>query len=223
MGEREGTRRNGGDVGGSAGEVNRTKSPIFWGKVWDRGHCWSWSKEVIPQKNHRRRFLKQIRYLNNKNNMKRENYVDLVLPRMGAESPANATAPQGHPSPTGVHKRYDACSIWTFPKQKRKEQERVREGIDLDHSDGDEEDSDDGNEVIVLQPTRVSQSNTSRAVAGDVTVEKFYKACTIEESVQRGSNVSQKVQTKLTTQKREERRDRACEYICQFFYEASIC
>jgi hypothetical protein len=43
MGEREGTRRNGGDVGGSAGEVNRTKTPIFWGKVWDGGHCWSWS------------------------------------------------------------------------------------------------------------------------------------------------------------------------------------
>ena len=34
--------------------------------------------------------------------------------------------------------------------------------------------------------------------------------------------MSQKVQTKITTQKREERRDRACEYICQFFYEASI-
>jgi len=32
--------------------------------------------------------------------------------------------------------------------------------------------------------------------------------------------MSQKVQTKLSTQKREERRDRACEYICQFFYEA---
>jgi hypothetical protein len=35
-------------------------------------------------------------------------------------------------------------------------------------------------------------------------------------------NLNNKVQTKLTTQKREERRDRACEYICQFFYEASI-
>jgi len=35
-------------------------------------------------------------------------------------------------------------------EQKRKEQERVREGIDLDHSDGDEEVSEDGNEVIVL-------------------------------------------------------------------------
>ncbi|RLM98213.1 uncharacterized protein C2845_PM06G28960 [Panicum miliaceum] len=102
-------------------------------------------------------------------------------------------------------------------EQKRKEQERVRETIDLDHSDGDEETSDDANEVMVLQPTRVSHSSTSRAVAGDVTIEKFYKASTIEESIQRGSNVSQKVQTKLTTQKREERRDRACEYIRQFF------
>jgi hypothetical protein len=53
----------------------------------------------------------------------------------------------------------------------------------------------------VLQPTRVSRSSTSRAVAGDVTIKKFYKPSTIEESVQRGSNVSQKVQTKITTQK----------------------
>lgn len=38
----------------------------------------------------------------------------------------------------------------------------------------------------------------------------------------KGSSLSNKVQTKLSTLKREERRDRACEYICQFFYEASI-
>ncbi|ONM27496.1 hAT transposon superfamily protein [Zea mays] len=37
-----------------------------------------------------------------------------------------------------------------------------------------------------------------------------------------GINLSNKVQTTLSTQKREERRDKACEYICQFFYEASI-
>jgi hypothetical protein len=43
MGEREGTHRNGGDVGRSAGEVNRIKTSIFWGKVWDGGYCWSWS------------------------------------------------------------------------------------------------------------------------------------------------------------------------------------
>jgi hypothetical protein len=42
MGEREGRCRNGGDVGGSAGEVNRTETSIFWGKVRDGGHCWRW-------------------------------------------------------------------------------------------------------------------------------------------------------------------------------------
>ncbi|CAN6246836.1 unnamed protein product [Urochloa humidicola] len=108
-------------------------------------------------------------------------------------------------------------------EQKRKEEERVRTEINLDNSDS-EDGFDSGNEVIVLQPTKVSNSSTSRAVAGNITIEKFYKASSIEESVQKNQkgNVSQKVQTKLTTQKREERRDRACEYICQFFYEAGI-
>jgi hypothetical protein len=31
------------------------------------------------------------------------------------------------------------------------------------------------------------------------------------------SSVVEKVQSKLSTEKREEKRDRACEYICQFF------
>jgi len=36
------------------------------------------------------------------------------------------------------------------------------------------------------------------------------------------SGVAEKVQSKLSTEKREEKRDSACEYICQFFYEAGI-
>jgi hypothetical protein len=36
------------------------------------------------------------------------------------------------------------------------------------------------------------------------------------------SSLAEKVQSKLSTEKREEKRDRACEYICQFFYEAGI-
>ncbi|WVZ53074.1 hypothetical protein U9M48_004061 [Paspalum notatum var. saurae] len=43
-----------------------------------------------------------------------------------------------------------------------------------------------------------------------------------DEDSDTGTSLSAKVQAKLTTQKREERRDRVCEYICQFFYEASI-
>jgi len=111
-------------------------------------------------------------------------------------------------------------------EQKQKEKQRARDEIDLDHSDGEmcSEDSDNGNEVIVLKSTK-QPSCSAVASSGSGSIEKFYKPASIEEAVQKnqkGANVSQKVQTKLTTQKREERRDRACEYICQFFYEASI-
>jgi len=107
-------------------------------------------------------------------------------------------------------------------EEKKKEKQRERDEIDLDKSDGDkssEEDSDNGNEVIVLKQTRGSGSSCRPPTSG-TTIDKFYKPESIEESFQknkRGFSMSQKVQTKLSTQKREERRDRACEYICQFF------
>ncbi|KAJ1262598.1 hypothetical protein BS78_09G120800 [Paspalum vaginatum] len=112
-------------------------------------------------------------------------------------------------------------------EQKKKEKERDREGIDIDHSDGEmssDEDSDTGNEVTLLRSAHGSNSTRCRAVVTDGTIDKFYKPCSIEESVenQNKGNLSAKVQAKLTTLKREERRDRVCEYICQFFYEASI-
>ena len=111
-------------------------------------------------------------------------------------------------------------------EQNQKEKQRARDEIDLDHSDGEmcSEDSDHGNEVVVLKSTK-GPSCSAVGSSGSGSIEKFYKPASIEEDVQKnqkGANVSQKVQTKLTTQKREERRDRACEYICQFFYEASI-
>jgi hypothetical protein len=109
-------------------------------------------------------------------------------------------------------------------EQKRKEQERTRDEIDLDHSDGEDYSGESGNEVIVLKSSKGCGIISSRGATG-VTIDKFYKPSSIEEAVQKrqkGFDVSHKVQTKLTTQKREEWRDRACEYICQWFYEASI-
>ncbi|XP_062224440.1 uncharacterized protein LOC133922955 [Phragmites australis] len=112
--------------------------------------------------------------------------------------------------------------------QKAKEKQRDRDEIDIDNSEDEscgEEDSNHGNEVLVVKPKPTKGSSSSRSVAGGVTIDKFYKPHSIEESVQmmhKGIKLSNKVQTTLTTQKREERRDRACEYICQFFYEASI-
>ena len=109
--------------------------------------------------------------------------------------------------------------------QKAKEKQRERGEIDIDNSDDScgEEDLDNCNAVLLQKPTKGSSS--SKSVAGGGTMEKYYKPPSIEESVmimQKGSKLSNKVQTTLTTQKREEQRDRACEYICQFFYEASI-
>jgi hypothetical protein len=111
-------------------------------------------------------------------------------------------------------------------EKKRKEKQRERDEIDLDNSGGDrssEEESEHGNDVIVLKSTKGGSSSRLATTGG--TIYKFYKPEAIEEYVQknkRGLSTSQKIQTQLTTQKREERRDRACEYICQFFYEAGI-
>ena len=55
-------------------------------------------------------------------------------------------------------------------------------------------------------------------------MDKFCKPG-IEETVKRKQKrncESEKVQSKVSTQQRQQRRDRACGYICQFFYEASI-
>lgn len=54
-------------------------------------------------------------------------------------------------------------------------------------------------------------------------MDKFCTKTPEEIVAARKSNgYSSKVQSKLTTQKNEERREVACEYICQFFYEAGI-
>jgi hypothetical protein len=72
----------------------------------------------------------------------------------------------------------------------------------------------------VLKSTRVSNNSSSSRPStngGSGTIDNFYKPQSVEESAHKN-----KIQTKLSTQKREDRRDRACEYICQFFYEAGI-
>jgi len=111
-------------------------------------------------------------------------------------------------------------------EEKQKEKKRARDAIDLDHSEGEmcSEDSDHGNEVIVLKSSK-GPSHSVVSSCGSGSIKMFYKPASIEEAVQKnqkGAYVSEKVQSKITTQKREEQRDRAVEYICQFFYEASI-
>jgi len=58
---------------------------------------------------------------------------------------------------------------------------------------------------------------------GGGPIEKYCKLTPEEVAAARkGKGLAEKVQSKLSTEKREEKRDRACEYICQFFYEAGI-
>jgi len=106
--------------------------------------------------------------------------------------------------------------------EKAKEKERERAEVDIDHSDcgSGSEDSEHGNVVLVVKPKETKGSSSSRSIVHSGSIQKYYKPPTIEESAK--TKLSNKVQTTLTTQKREERRDRTCEYICQWFYEASI-
>ena len=102
-------------------------------------------------------------------------------------------------------------------QRKGKEKEEDRAIVDLSHSEGEEHSDAEGNSVIVLK--KVSSKGASLG-----PIDKFCKL-TLEEIVaaRKGNSVlAEKVQSKLSTEKREEKRDRACEYICQFFYEAGI-
>jgi hypothetical protein len=91
----------------------------------------------------------------------------------------------------------------------------VRDKVNLDHLDGEESDEDRDNSVVVLK----SKPRQSSSKGGSIL--KFYSSSTVEESVKKKS-LGEKTQTLLSTQERENKRRRACEYICQFFYEASI-
>ena len=81
----------------------------------------------------------------------------------------------------------------------------------MSHSEGEEHsDADGSNSVIVLKKV------TGKGASLGGPMDKFYKL-TPEEIVaaRKGKSVvADKVQSKLSTEKREEKRDRACEYIC---------
>lgn len=97
------------------------------------------------------------------------------------------------------------------------EVEKLRSSVNIDHSEGEQEsDEDSDNDVMIL-----STSGTSRSQGGPM--DKFCKL-SVEQSVKRnqGTTLSEKVQSKLSSRQLEEKRNRACGYICQFFYEAGI-
>ncbi|XP_044405327.1 uncharacterized protein [Triticum aestivum] len=99
------------------------------------------------------------------------------------------------------------------------EQKRRRCEVDLSHSEGEGASDSDGtnNSVLVLKSAR---GTTSKSSSGPM--EKFCKLTPKEAIAARKEKAADNIQLKLTTGRREQKRIRACEYICQFFYEACI-
>ncbi|XP_021313510.1 uncharacterized protein LOC8078073 [Sorghum bicolor] len=111
----------------------------------------------------------------------------------------------------------EVLAIKSDNKQKKaEEKEEDRAVVDLSHSEGEEHSDAEGNSVIVVKKM------SSKGHSGPI--DKFCRLTTEEiVAARKGKGVlSEKVQSKISTEKREEKRDRACEYICKFFYDASI-
>jgi hypothetical protein len=111
----------------------------------------------------------------------------------------------------------EVLAIKSDNKQKKaEEKEEDRVVVDLSHSEGEEHSDAEGNSVIVVKKM------SSKGHSGPI--DKFCRLTTEEiVAARKGKGVlSEKVQSKISTEKREEKRDRACEYICNFFYDASI-
>lgn len=103
----------------------------------------------------------------------------------------------------------------TDAKQKKaKEAETQRDTVDLCHSEGEEASDDGRNAVVVLKSLKNSSSGP---------IDKFCRL-TPEEviKVRKAKGLAEKVQSKISAERREYKRVRACEYICQWFYEACI-
>jgi hypothetical protein len=71
-------------------------------------------------------------------------------------------------------------------EQKQKEKKRAKDEIDLDHSEGEmcSEDSDHGNEIIVLKLAK-GPSRSVVSSSGSGSIKTFYKLASIEEVVQK--------------------------------------
>ncbi|XP_066324016.1 uncharacterized protein [Miscanthus floridulus] len=89
-------------------------------------------------------------------------------------------------------------------QRKGKEKEEDRAIVDLSHFEGEEHSDVEGNLVIVLK--KVTSKGASLC-----PIDKFYKLTPKEIVVARKGNsvLAEKVQSKLSTKKREEKRDRA--------------
>jgi hypothetical protein len=101
------------------------------------------------------------------------------------------------------------------------EQKRRRSEVDLSHSEGEEHSSSDedgiNNTAVVLKSSKPARPKSSSG-----PMDKYCELTPEEAVVERKRKRADTVQSKLTTEKREQKRARACEYSCQWFYEACI-
>ncbi|XP_044319841.1 uncharacterized protein [Triticum aestivum] len=100
-------------------------------------------------------------------------------------------------------------------ENKANELNKSREEVNLSHSEGEETSDDD---QAKGKQKRVRHTSSSKGSGGPI--EKFCKSKPEEVVASKGTKV--KVQSALTLKRRKERRNHACEYICQFFYEAGF-
>ncbi|KAJ1276771.1 hypothetical protein BS78_05G240500 [Paspalum vaginatum] len=111
--------------------------------------------------------------------------------------------------PTNVYEEMLALLTKTNnnKEKKTKDRQNARAAVNLDHSEGEESSEEEpSNTVVVLKEGRTGSASSAKGGP----MEMFCKS-TVEEAsaAKKGSSLSNKVQTKLSTQKREERRDRA--------------
>jgi hypothetical protein len=111
--------------------------------------------------------------------------------------------------PADVKAEIELLAKKNIIKEKNEECKRARDGVNLDHSEGEASgEGDSGNSVVVVHSGRARSASSSKGGP----MERFCKS-TPEEVVaaKKRASLSNKVQTKLSTQKIEERRDRACD------------
>uniref|UniRef100_J3M5I4 Uncharacterized protein n=1 Tax=Oryza brachyantha TaxID=4533 RepID=J3M5I4_ORYBR len=115
---------------------------------------------------------------------------------------------------------FDLLTKKTSEKEQKKSGKGKGERAEI-HIDGSYCESVSDVDIHLPNEVLVVKKMSSEGSASGGTIDKFYKHPSIEESVQMTQR-GVKVQTTLTTQKREKKRDIVCEYICQWFYEAGI-
>jgi Protein of unknown function (DUF 659) len=114
-------------------------------------------------------------------------------------------------------KFYDILTTKKQVKEKKAgELIRLREEVNLNDSEGEGSENDEGDTNLVqLQNLR----RRSKQYVGDGSMDRF---CKLGPEEARTKGAREQIQSKFTIKLKEEKKDRACEYIAQWFYEVGI-